>query len=212
MNDNGDRIGKRDRKELTDKERKFIEYFTSGMGIVEASKAAGYAHYQSAIEAVKRPIVSEKLQKAFKKFKINDKQVAQKLYDGLEATKFTQGGVEVPDYTVRAKYLEMLLRILGYYVPEKFDIKAEHEVKPVVWHYIKYTDVFIKKWWEFKAQGIPDEALEIVSGPDSEAENKSLTKSEIPSPLKQIGMPANRTRETQPQIENKTPANSPLKS
>ena len=171
MNDNGDRIIKRTQRELTDKERKFIEYFTSGMGIVEASKAAGYAHYQSAIEAVKRPIVSKKLQKAFKKFKINDKQVAQKLYDGLEATKFTQGGTEVPDYTVRAKYLEMLLRILGYYAPEKLDIKAEHEVKQVV-NNIRYTDVFIKKWWDFKAQGILDEALEIVSEPDSEEENE----------------------------------------
>jgi len=155
-------------RELTKKERLLVSGLAEGKKMTQAALEAGYAHRESGSEAIKRPIVRQALERAFRKQGISDSCIAKKIKEGLEAVKTTEKGAVVNDFATRHKYVETVLKVKGDHAPEKLDVKSEHEVKQV-WNIIKYSE-----------SGLALEEITMLKQriQELEAENKSLKERE----------------------------------
>ena len=191
----------------TKKQRMLIKGINEGKSVAVAGKEAGYTMTRAAYQALKSPTVQKWVKRSFKKLGLDDLTITKPLREALEATCFDKYGNELPDWPVRLKAHELQVRLLGVLPAEKHQIEVDQPRYQII-NAIHFSEKDHTNLKPFK-QTIRnlDTKEEIVLEGDA-----TLTYSEIPSALKQIGMSANQTPETQPQIKNKTQASGPFKS
>jgi len=190
------------------RQRKLIKGIIEGKSAPEAGKDAGYKSRRASYQALKSPTVSKWVSRSYKRMGLSDDKITKPLRDALEAICFDKFGNQLPDHAIRLKVQELSIKLMGAYPAEKHQLEVNEPYYEIV-NLIHYSRMDLENQKPFR-QTIRnlDTKEEIVL--EGEA---TLTDSEIPAALKQIGMSANRTPEIQAQIENKTPANTgPFKS
>lgn len=106
------------KKKPTSLQRKFIANKIKGMSDKQAALKAGYAEKTANNPSVivKGEMMRELFNQAMQKAGLTPEKLAEKLTEGLEATKIhgtNDDFIEVKDYAVRHKYLETSLEQLG---------------------------------------------------------------------------------------------------
>lgn len=122
---------------LTMRERKLIAGIVAGLTVSAAARRAGYSTNtidDRIHEIVGRSRVRLAIDQILEGQGISDERLAKALSAGLEATKLIPGGhsggpdgqsyMQVPDYNMRQKYLEILLKLKGYLVNKGQDSRA----------------------------------------------------------------------------------------
>lgn len=112
----------KDAGDLSKRDRLFVQNILAGMGKAAAmqlaSKALGVELGESgavvaANKALDNPRVDDALDQALKAVGIDDELIASKLKEGLDATAFTQTGLEHSDFKTRHAYIQTILRVRG---------------------------------------------------------------------------------------------------
>lgn len=192
----------------TEKQRKLIKARLEGKSVEIAGKEAGYCNKRAAYQALNSPTVQKWVKRSFKKHGLDDLTITKPLRDALQAACFDKFGNEVPDWPVRLKAHELQVKLLGVLPAEKHQLEVNQP---------RYQIVNILRFSEKDLEN-PKPLKQTIRNLDAKEEivlegEATLTDSEIPSALRQIGSSTNRLPETQPQIENKSPANTdPFKS
>ena len=112
---------------LDDKDRKVVKALSQGKDDKEALKSAGYSDSYIKNEGRKliaKPVIQSALQTILDNSGVTDNFLAEKLKEGLDATKIhgtSDDFIEIKDYAVRHKYLETGLKLKGH-LDKKVDI------------------------------------------------------------------------------------------
>jgi len=191
----------------TEKQRKLIRAKLEGKSVEIAGKEAGYCNRRAAYQALNSPTVQKWVKRSFKKHGLDDLTITKPIRDALEAICFDKFGNQLPDHAIRLKAQELSIKLMGAYPAEKHQIEV-NQPRYMIVNLIHFSEKDLKN---------PKPIKQTIRNLDTKEEivlegEATHINSEIPSALKQIGMAANRTQETQQQIENKTPANGPFKS
>lgn len=106
-------------RQITPKQKAFADrYLKTGNG-----KQSALAVYDTDSEGVAATIASENLMKPnvinYLEAALPEELLAQKHKEGLEASYTDEWVDEAPDYSVRAKYLDMAYKLKGNYAAEK---------------------------------------------------------------------------------------------
>jgi hypothetical protein len=187
------------------RQRKLIKGIIEGKSPPEAGKEAGYKSRRASYQALKSPTVSKWVSRSYKRMGLSDDKITKPLRDALEAICFDKFGNQLPDHAIRLRAQELSIKLMGVYPAEKHQLEVNQPHYQIV-NIIRYSDLDSEN---------PKPLKQTIRNLDTKEEivlegEAILTESEIPSALKQIGMSANRPPETQPQIENKMPANGPF--
>lgn len=116
---------KKGKRPLNTRERKVIKELASGKSPIKALVSAGYSPYTAARNAAKKVLqLQVPIQALMDKEGISDKRLLKVLNQGLDSTKCISAigdangkstdFVEVPDYSVRHRYLETGLKLRGH--------------------------------------------------------------------------------------------------
>lgn len=123
---------------MTLKQDRFItEYLATGNGTQAAIKA-GYSPKradQQAYENLRKPEIQKAIKDRFNEQGITESFLLQKISEGLEAytvkTVYHEGKVTderaYPNFAVRWKYIDTVLKLLGMYPTEKHDKSGYNE-------------------------------------------------------------------------------------
>jgi len=174
----------------TEKQRALIKAVIQTIGskkkIMEAAKEAGYASKRGTYQALKSPTVQKWVARSFKKLGLDDLTIITPIKEALKAVKYDKQGNEIPDWDVRLKAVDMQIKLMGSYPAEKIDLHNKGQIiqRVVIQRFAPPQEI---------GEDVVPECIEV-------------------KPVSQLEDKLNRTSETQPQIENKTPANGPFKS
>jgi phage terminase small subunit len=125
---------KKKERALTMKERRFIKALPESPSISAAMRTAGYAKStvdQQPTNVLGKPRVLSAIQKAMEKAGISDMSLAEKIREGMNATKVivaTENGQITDeryykDYSVQHKYLDTAHKLRGDYPSEKLEVE-----------------------------------------------------------------------------------------
>jgi hypothetical protein len=115
-------------RSLTIRQRTFVDGLVNGMKQTEAARAAGYAHPDVAGSLVlKRPRVQSVLQSALEEVGLDDRYLVKKLRELMEAESTNDKGNVVPNWSARARGLDLLTRIRGLHKPATTDVELSFE-------------------------------------------------------------------------------------
>lgn len=107
---------------LTGRDRLFVTNVLKGMPKTEAMKLAAAAigmqmtdagANQAASKTLDKPAVESAIVSALEAAGVTDEKIAKKIDEGLDATAFTQTGIEHDDFKTRLGYIQTVLRVKG---------------------------------------------------------------------------------------------------
>ena len=105
---------------LTDREKKFVKYRTDGCKVGESSLRAGFATPQYGTYLKGQEHIQSAIQEALVKVGLTDDLIAQRLREGVDATKLEvkKKGKEFvikksPDFAIRHRYIETTMKAKG---------------------------------------------------------------------------------------------------
>jgi len=205
---NRKRNGNLGNRKLTIRQRKLLKGINEGKSIPQAGKEAGYKSRRASYLALKSPTVSKWVSRSYRRMGLSDDKITKPLRDALEAICFDKFGNQLPDHAIRLKAQELSIKLMGAYPADKHQIEVTQPRYQIV-NVIHFGDKDLEH---------PKPLKQTIRNLDTQKEivlegEATHIDSEIPEVLKQIEMAANRTPEAQPQIENKTQANTvPFKS
>lgn len=112
------------RKALTPQQKRFVRYFVETRKVGESAIRAGFQNPKYGTNLLQKPAVQTAIQRALARAGIDDRVIAQKVKEGLDATLraefYREGGTkaaEAPDFHVRKEYLDVVFKLKGDYAP-----------------------------------------------------------------------------------------------
>lgn len=96
------------------------------MSGAEAAREAGYSEKNAipqASENLRKPNVREAFLKAMEKAGITDERLSQVMDEGLKASRPIAPGVEIPDHSIRHKFMDSAVKVKGLNAPDKSEVK-----------------------------------------------------------------------------------------
>jgi len=118
-------------EELTRKQQEFVkEYVSNGQnGVKAALEVYDTTDYSTAGNIASENLNKPKIEAAIKSIAemISTEKIAQRLNEGLDATKWDERGGELTDYATRHKYVDTALKVKDLYPIKKTDITSDGE-------------------------------------------------------------------------------------
>jgi hypothetical protein len=119
-------------KDLTPKQRRFVKGYLETGNATEAAKTAGYSEKSAnsiAAENLAKPSIREAISQLMEKHGLSDEKLLSIHKDLLSATR-TVSGIEVPDWDVRARALEMAYKLRGAYQEDLRGLRITISLRP----------------------------------------------------------------------------------
>lgn len=160
--------------------RKYIKNKIAGMSDYQAAIKAGYSSNTAlaAVQNIEKPMVKETMAQMMDRMGLTDERLHQHLMDGLEnANKihgYNDNFVEVPDYSVRHRYLETAYKLKDKFPTQKMDLAIGGQDTINRWKKeMGIDEQSLSSVPEVDTDGIQEESLPVPDG-DSPEDTESL--------------------------------------